>query len=185
MKIGIIEGSLRNGRTGAAVAAWVAERAQEHAAQLTGVETEHIVLADFDVPLLTSATVPGAAQRQYDDERVTAWGAKIDECDAFIFVTPEYNHSVPGGFKNAFDSIAPEWQDKPVAFVGYGASGGVRAVEAWRLVVSNFNMHAVRTQLEISIFRDFEDGEFIASERRAASFTGLMDQLLAAAGHTD
>lgn len=77
MEIGVIEGSIREGRTAATVTDWVMERAQEHVAGIEDVEVERLVLADFDVPLLTSATVPGAANGQYDDERVSAWGRAI------------------------------------------------------------------------------------------------------------
>lgn len=112
------------------------KQAEAHVADVQDVEVERIVLADFDLPLLTSATPPGMANGQYDDERVAAWGRTIAECDAFVFVTPEYNHSLPGAFKNAFDSLGVEWRDKAAAFVGYGAAGGVRAVEAWRMAVA-------------------------------------------------
>lgn len=130
MKIGIIIGSIREGRKGGSVGRWVLEQAQ--ARQDEGVELEVLDLRSFDVPLLTSATVPGAAKKQYDSEQVTRWSRAVDACDAFIFVTPEYNHGVPGGFKNAYDSLGSEWDGKPVAFVSYGAEGGVRAVEHWR-----------------------------------------------------
>lgn len=181
MKIGVIEGSIREGRTAATVTDWVMERTQEHVAGIEDVEVERIVLADFDVPLLTSATVPGAANGQYDDERVSAWGRAIAACDAFVFVTPEYNHSVPGAFKNAFDSLGAEWRDKAVAFVGYGAAGGVRAVEHWRSAVANFNMTDVRTQLDVNLFTEFDADGLAPRERRAEEFTGLMEQLIIAA----
>lgn len=181
MKIGVIEGSIREGRTGAAVTDWVMEQARAHAAGVEGVEVERIVLADFDVPLLTSPTVPGAANGRYNDERVTAWARAIDACDAFVFVTPEYNHSVPGAFKNAFDSLGAEWRDKAVAFVGYGAAGGVRAVEAWRLAVANFNMMGVRTQLDFNLFTEFDENGLAPRERRVDEFSGLMEQLITAA----
>ena len=74
MKIGIILGSIREGRAGESVARWVAE----HAASRADVTYELIDLKSFDVPLLTSATVPGAANKQYDDERVTRWSRAID-----------------------------------------------------------------------------------------------------------
>src|SRR5699024_7004664 len=84
MKIGIILGSIREGRAGESVAEWVAEQAQQREA----ATYELVDLKTFDVPLLTSATVPGAAQKQYDDERVRRWSEKIDSFDGFVFVTP-------------------------------------------------------------------------------------------------
>jgi NAD(P)H-dependent FMN reductase len=173
MKIGIIIGSIRDGRAGQAVAEWVKEAAD----QREGLDAEIVDLAAFDVPLLTSATLPGMAERQYDDERVTRWSQAIDSYDGFVFVTPEYNHSIPGAFKNAFDSLGPEWQGKTVGFVSYGAENGVRAVEHWRTVVANFSMHGVRQQVSLSLFTEIMGG-FAPEERRAGELEVLLDQLV-------
>lgn len=172
MKIGIIVGSIRQGRAGTAVAQWVLERAQGREA-----DYEVLELADFDVPLLTSATVPGAANKQYDSPQVTAWSQAIDALDGYIFVTPEYNHGVPGGFKNAFDSLGSEWARKPVAFVSYGADNGVRAVEHWRQIVANFHMVGVRQQVSLSRFREFGDDGLALLDRRDGELDTLFDQL--------
>ncbi len=177
MKIGIILGSIRDGRKSDQVGQWVAEatRARE------GVEVTVLDLREFDVPLLTSATVPGAANRQYDNAAVTAWGQAIDAQDGFVFVTPEYNHSIPGAFKNAFDSIGPEWAGKTVGFVAYGADGGVRAVEHWRQITANFSMVDARAQVSLGLFTDFDaEGKFTPLDRRPAELAGLLDELTAA-----
>lgn len=178
MKVGIIIGSVREGRKAEAVAQWVKSQADAHeAAGAAGLEFELVDLKSYELPVLTSATVPGAAQRHYDSENATRWGQAIDACEAFIFVTPEYNHSVPGAFKNAFDSIGPEWTLKPVAFVSYGADNGVRAVEHWRSIVSNFQMVDVRQQVSMSLFTEFPDGVFTPGERRASELATLLGQL--------
>lgn len=173
--IGVVLGSIREGRAGAAVADWVLERAR----QRDDARFDLVDLATFDVPLLTSPTVPGAAQRQYDDERVTRWGETIDGLDGFVFVTPEYNHGVPGAFKNAVDSIYPEWGGKAVAFVSYGADAGVRAVEQWRTIAANLHLHDVRGQVALSSFFDFDSGTFAPMERRAGELDTLLDQVVA------
>ncbi|WP_149359354.1 NADPH-dependent FMN reductase [Lolliginicoccus suaedae] len=174
MKIGIIIGSIRDDRKGALVGSWVSGAAKAR----DDADFTVIDLKAFDVPLLTSATVPGAANRQYDSDAVTAWGAAIDECDGFVFVTPEYNHGVPGGFKNAFDSIGPEWTGKTVAFVSYGADGGVRAVEHWRQIIANFHMHDVRTQVALGLFTDFDDSGLALQDRREGELSTLLDHLV-------
>lgn len=174
MRIGIIVGSIRDGRAGAGVGAWVAE----HAAQRTDAQFELIDLLTFDVPLLTSATVPAAANKQYESENVQRWSAAIDACDGFIFVTPEYNHGVPGAFKNAVDSLGSEWFGKTVGFVSYGADGGVRAVEQWRQIVANFQMLDVRAQVSLSLFTEFGADGFAPLERRAGELATLFDQLI-------
>lgn len=111
MKIGIVIGSIREDRKGELVGKWV-----EHAgAAREDVAVEVLDLREFDVPLLTSATVPAAADRAYDSPAVTRWGQAVDACDGFVFVTPEYNHGVPGPLKNAVDSLGPEWTGKTIA----------------------------------------------------------------------
>ncbi|MDF0529001.1 NAD(P)H-dependent oxidoreductase [Tsukamurella sp. 8F] len=176
MKIGIIIGSVRDGRNGEAVAQWVYKAAEER----TDAEFEIIDLKSFGVPVLTSATVPGAANKQYDDPAVTAWSKAIDEHDGFVFVTPEYNHGVPGGFKNAFDSLGSEWAHKTVGFVSYGADGGIRAVEQWRQIVANFHMVDVRSQVALGLFTDFGPDGLNPLDRRAGELTGLLDALVTA-----
>ena len=177
MKIGIIIGSVREDRKGGDVGRWV----HEHAA---GRDTTYdlVDLKEFDLPVLTSPTVPSAAQRQYDDERVTRWSRTIDGYDGFVFVTPEYNHGVPGGFKNGFDSIYPEWAKKAVAFVSYGAASGVRVVESWRQVVGNADMYDIRSQVALSTFTEFDGETFTPADRNVQELTTLFQDLEAAAG---
>ncbi|MBD0854784.1 NADPH-dependent FMN reductase [Corynebacterium striatum] len=170
-KIGIVLGSTRDDRAGEAIANWVADLAK---GRNTGVEYEVVDLKAFNVPILTTSVVPMAANKNYDDANVQAWSDAIDACDGFIFVTPEYNHSVPGPFKNAFDSLGSEWVGKAIAFVGYSFSGGVRAVEAWRLAVANFSMEQLRTQIEVSLITDMNDGAFAPADFK----NGLVDNLL-------
>ena len=173
MKVGIIVGSIRDGRVGRGIADWVYEIASKR----DDAEYELIDLKEFNVPLLTSGTHPMAAKRKYDSEEVQAWSNAIDPCDAYVFVTPEYNHGVPGGFKNAFDSLGSEWARKPVAFVSYGADNGVRAVEHWRQIVANFHMVGVRQQVSLSRFREFGDDGLALLDRRDGELDTLFDQL--------
>jgi NAD(P)H-dependent FMN reductase len=182
VRIAIIIGSIRDGRSGEAVGHWVKERADAHG----GAEVELLDLKVFDVPLLTSSTVPAAAGRAYDDPRVTAWSQAIDAVDAYVFVTPEYNHGVPGAFKNAFDSIYPEWGHKAVGFVGYGSAGAARAVEQWRAIVSNAFMLDARGQVALISDVAWTDGAFTPPDQADEDLRSLLDELvpLAAAGAT-
>ena len=177
MKIGIIVGSTRQNRAGRAVGEWVAARAEVR----TEAEYELVDLADFNLPLLSSAVPPAALNKQYAEPEVQAWSQKIDEVDGFIFVTPEYNHSIPAAFKNAVDVIGPEWMKKAVAFVGYGADGGVRSVEQWRISLANFNVYDIRNALAINIFTEFGEDGFKPNERRAGEITDLFETLEPAA----
>ena len=173
MKIGIIIGSIRDGRIGEHVAAWV----EKATANRSDAEYGVLDLKDFDIPLLTSSTVPGAANRQYDSTNVTRWSQAIDAYDAFVFITPEYNHGIPGAFKNAFDSLGPEWTDKTVGFVSYGADGGVRATEQWRQVTANLHMYDVRASVALGLFTDFDETGFAPQDRREAELSAMLDEL--------
>lgn len=174
MKIGIVKGSIREGSKGASVARWVLEQAEAREGDTT---FELIDLATFDVPLLEWEKVPGSAKKKYPHESVLAWSAAIDDCDGFVLVTPEYNHSVPGGLKNAVDWLYPEWAGKAAALVSYGAESGVRAVEHWRQILANFSMMVVRQQVSMSTFAEFDGAQVRPNERRAEELGTLLDQL--------
>ena len=176
MKVGIIIGSIREGRKGSAVGEWV----HEHARQRGGATFELLDLASFDVPLLTTNVQPGSGNKVYDSPQVREWSAAVDACDAFVFVTPEYSHGVPGALKNAYDSLGPEWVGKPVAFVSYGGAGGVRAVEHWRPVVANFQQFGIRAQVALSTNTEWTDGEFRPHDRHLAELDVLLDMLVTA-----
>lgn len=178
MKIAIISGSIREGRNSAHVARWV----EEHSAAFADADLsfEVVALADYSLPLLDAAGVPGALNRAYTHPAQLAWGQKIDEFDGYIVVTPEYNHGVPGALKNAFDSLAPEWMGKPIAFVSYGADGGVRAVEQWRQIVANFDMYDLRATVALSLFQELMGEGLDPLERRAAEIEAVLASITTA-----
>lgn len=151
VKIAVITGSTRPGRNNVAVAQWVLEQAQS----VAGASYELVDIADFNLPLLDEP-MP-ALMQQYQNEHTQRWAAKIAEFDGYIFVTPEYNHSITGALKNAIDYLNVEWNDKAAAFVGYGSAGGVRAVEHLRHIASEVRLAHVRDQVQLSLFTDFEN----------------------------
>ena len=74
-----------------------------------------------------------------------------------IFVTPEYNHGIPGALKNAIDFLFREWNNKAAGFISYGSAGGARAVEQLRLVMAEVQIATIRNQVLLSLFTDFEN----------------------------
>ena len=178
MRIAIIVGSTRPGRKGTTVAHWVNDLAQQRDDVPGKVEFDVVELEDFDLPLLDEPTVPAAADREYETPETRAWSEAIDGYDGFVFVTPEYNHGVPAALKNAVDVLGPEWANKAVGFVSYGADGGVRAVEHWRVVVVNLLMTDVRAQVSLLVFEDWQDGEFRPLDRREEELDQMLDQLV-------
>ncbi|HYP17460.1 MAG TPA: NAD(P)H-dependent oxidoreductase, partial [Opitutus sp.] len=134
IRIAIIIGSTRPGRNGEAVARWV----YDHAKSRSDAEFELVDIAAFNLPLLDEPVPPSMGR--YSQPHTKAWAAKIASFDAFIFVTPEYNHSTSGALKNALDFLYAEWNNKAAGFVSYGSAGGARAVEQLRLVLSELQI---------------------------------------------
>src|SRR5258708_299039 len=121
-KLQIIVGSTRPERQADLVARWVSDRASTHEA----FETEVLDLRDWPLPMFGEGmkTIGNMADPTYSDPIVKRWNQKIAEAEAFLFITPEYNHSVPAVLKNAIDSVFVSFafRNKPAAFVAY--SGG-------------------------------------------------------------
>jgi NAD(P)H-dependent FMN reductase len=174
--IAVILGSTRPGRLGKVVADWVYERASQRA----DAEFELVDLADQDLPLLDEPTPP--MMGRYSKEHTKAWAATIDRFDGYIFVTPEYNHSLPGALKNAIDFLYTEWNNKACGFVSYGATGGTRAAEQLRLIAAELQMADVRAQVVLPFYREFEGRDFRPSTGATKALTPLFDQVLAWAG---
>jgi len=151
LKIGIIIGSTRPGRNAESVARWVYEMASKR----KDAEFELVDIKEYNLPLLDEP-IP-ASMGQYMHPHTRAWAEKIKSLDAFIFVTPEYNHSIPAALKNALDFVYSEWNNKAAGFVSYGSAGGARAVEQLRLIMGELQVADVRAQVLLSLFTDFEN----------------------------
>lgn len=173
LKVGIILGSTRPNRIGEAVAEWV----YEHAAKRTDAEFELVDIKDFDLPLLDEPIPP--SQGKYSKEHTKRWAKKIASFDAFVFVTPEYNHSTSGALKNAIDFLYAEWNNKVAGFVSYGSANGVRAVEHLRLIMAELQIADVRAQVMLSLFTDFENySTFKPAEQHARTLATMLDQVV-------
>src|SRR5581483_7951602 len=122
-RIAILVGSTRPGRNGEAVARWVYDRA----VQREDATFEVVDIAKQDLPFLDEPA-PAALDSDYRMEHTRRWSETIASFDGYVFVTPEYNHSLCGALKNAIDFLYVEWHNKAAGFVGYGLNGGVRAV---------------------------------------------------------
>jgi len=176
-RIAIIIGSTRPGRNGEAVAKWVYEIAQKR----TDAEFELVDIRDFNLPLLDEPVPPSMGQ--YSKPHTKAWAAKVGSFDGYVFVTPEYNHGVPGALKNAIDFLFREWNDKAAGFVSYGGAGGARAVEQLRLVLAEVQMATVRNQVLLSMFTDFATSRVLQPDaRHEKSVNEMFDQVIAWGG---
>ena len=173
-RIAIILGSTRPGRNGEAVARW----AHDHAVKRTDASYDLVDIAEQNLPLLDEPVPPSMGK--YSKPHTQAWAAKIAAYDGFVFVTAEYNHSIPGALKNAIDFLYGEWNNKAAGFVSYGSAGGTRAVEQLRLVMAELQVATVRAQVALSLHSDFENfSKFTPDPRHIKSLDTMLDQLVA------
>lgn len=147
IKIKIILGSTRKNRFSEKPGQWIFEETKK----LEGVEAEILDLHDYSMPFFESPIPPSMAQGKYENEMVQKWAAKINDGDAFIIVTPEYNHGYPAVLKNALDVVYQEWNRKPVGFVSYGSAVGARSVEQLRQVAVELQMAPIRHAVHIPV----------------------------------
>ncbi|WP_110239643.1 NADPH-dependent FMN reductase [Nocardioides gilvus] len=172
--LSVVIASTRPGRAGLPVGHWVAETAAAHG----GFEVEVADLAELALPMMDEPQHPRL--EQYVHEHTHRWSALVDRADAFVFVTPEYNHGPAASLLNAISYLYREWLHKPVGFVSYGgASGGLRSVQAMHPVVSRLSMVPIPEGVAIPyIKRHVADGVFTPSSAQQESSTVMLDQLL-------
>ncbi len=175
IKIAIIIGSTRQDRFSEKPAHWVFEETGKR----EGVEAELLDLRDYPLPFFNEPVSPSDMKEPYSDAVARAWVEKIGQADAFIIVTPEYNHGYPAVLKNALDYPPTQWHNKPVGFVSYGGVAGVRSVEQLRQVSVELQMAPIRNAVHIPAFWTRTDarGNFNASGIEDAG-KRMIDQLL-------
>jgi NAD(P)H-dependent FMN reductase len=177
LKIAIVIGSVRPIRKGEAVAKWAFELAKKR----NDAEYELIDLKEINLPFLDEPESPAAGK--YTKPHTSAWSARISPFDAFVFVTPEYNHGVSPALKNALDFLYKEWNNKAAGFVAYGNAGGARSVEHLRNTCAELQMATVRSAVALMLATDWENYEvFKPHPRHEKTLATLLDQLNAWGG---
>lgn len=177
IKIAIIVGSTRPGRKADSVAKWVHEIAKKRG----DAEYEVVDIKDYNLPLLDEPVPPSMGQ--YSQQHTKTWSAKIASFDAYVFVTPEYNHGTSGALKNAIDYLYREWNNKAAGLVSYGSIGGARAAENLRLILGELQVADVRAQVMLSLFTDFENFTvFKPAAMHEKSVNTMLDQVAAWGG---
>lgn len=175
LRVAVIVGSTRPGRRAEAVARWV----MSHVVRRDGIAARLVDLADHDLPLFDEPLPPIGGR--YEHAHTRAWAETIAAFDAFVFVTPEYNHSIPAALKNAVDFLFDEWRDKAAGFVSYGVdAGGARAAEHLRVVLGELHVADVRSQVALSLTDDFEGYAKLAPRsRQEQKLDAMLDELAA------
>jgi NAD(P)H-dependent FMN reductase len=148
--------------------------------QRTDAEFEVIDLLERPLPHLDEPTPALVSAGQYQHGHTRGWAETIASFDGFVFVTPEYNHSIPGVLKNAIDYLYVEWNNKAAGFVSYGGLGGARAVEQLRLICGALQIADVAAQVPLSVLTEFENHTtFRPGDYTVAALDTLLDQVVA------
>lgn len=175
IKLAVIIGSVRGGRFGPVVARWFVRQAEQNDA----ISVDLIDLLDFPLPV----HMPAHGQQPEPEvaEIRARLAARLAAADAFVVVTPEYNHTIPASLKNAVDWFMEEWMAKPVALVSYGGmGGGLRAAEHLRQVFAE--VHAVTIRDMISFHNAWTEfgmpGQPSSPEGSGAAAKKLIDQII-------
>ena len=170
LHVALIVGSNRHGRFGPVVADWLLDRLHDR----DDLVTEVVDVAEVPLPMTFARTEEAAAA-------LASVTPKLAAADAFVVLTPEYNHSYPAGLKNLIDWHFTEWQAKPVALVSYGGiSGGLRAVEPLRGVFAELHAVTIRETVSFALAWQAFDGDGNPKEREVveAAAHRLLDQLV-------
>jgi NAD(P)H-dependent FMN reductase len=171
----IVTVTTRDNRKGPVVASWFESLAVQHGT----FQVETIDLAQVNLPLMNEPEHPRL--RHYHHEHTRAWSATVDAADAFVFVTPEYNHTTPPSLVNAIDYLVHEWAYKPAGFVSYGGvSGGLRGVQTTKLLIVGLKMMPMVESVVLPFFTQAIDDEglFTPPEAHTKAAHAMLDELL-------
>ncbi len=176
LRIGIIISTTREGRFADTPTRWLLQ----HFEMFPETSANVLDLRDFPMPFFEEQASPAYAPPNCADAR--KWAARVAEMDGFVFVTAEYNRSIPGVLKNALDYAYHEFNRKPAAFLGYGGVGAARAVEQLRLICVELQLTPLRNAVHIGMEqylavasgnRGLEEFDFLA-----ASATSMIQDLV-------
>jgi NAD(P)H-dependent FMN reductase len=173
-KLKIIFASVREGRKGISIAEWVKDAVGND----QRFQTEFIDLKEENLPFMDEPNHPRL--KNYVHEHTKKWSAKIDDADAFIFVTPEYNYGYPGVLRNALEYLHSEWQYKPAGIVSYGGvSAGTRSANALKADLISLKVPALSEMVNIPMFTQFikEDGKFHPTEASTKAIELVLNEL--------
>lgn len=171
----VITSTVRPGRKGPVIADWIAGLATK-----TGnFNVEVLDLGEIKLPLMDEPHHP--VMKKYEYEHTRQWSAKIEEADAFIFVTAEYDYGYPAPLRNALEYLVHEWGYKAAGIVSYGGvSAGTRASNALKNDLGTLRMVAMSEQVNIPFFTQFinEQGQFVGNDISHKAAENLLKALV-------
>lgn len=173
-KLKIISSTIRPGRRGPIVANWIVDEAKSHGS----FNVETLDLGEIMLPPMVEPNHPVVARYEFDHTK--EWSRKIDEADAFIFVTAEYNHTYPAPLQNALHYLIQEWAYKAAGIVSYGGvSAGTRAFKDLKSDLSTLSVVGLVKAVHIPFFTDFinREEEFVPNDVLKESARVMLDEL--------
>jgi NAD(P)H-dependent FMN reductase len=175
-KLQIIVASTRDGRSGHRVGEWFLQQARAHGK----FDVEVVDLADVNLPLFDEPRHPRFAQ--YEHSHTKDWSETVSRADAYVFVTPEYDHAPPAALVNALQFLSREWAYKAAGFVSYGGvSGGTRGVQITKEILTALKVMPLPETVAIPFFAQHIDkstGVFDPGATQAQAATLMLDELL-------
>jgi len=178
LNIPIILGSVREGRKSEAPAKYILEKVKA-----AGYQTRLVDFKELPLPFYDAASIPAEyfAKDNYPDQNAQQWSEIARAADAFIIVSPEYNHGYPAVLKNALDWGYSEFTRKPFGLVGVsnGTVAGARMIEHLRPIIQNFNAMSIRETIMIGpIETYFDDSGKLLKPELDNKIEGLLDSLV-------
>lgn len=169
----VVVASTRPGRVGPYVGAWAVDAALRHG----WFDVELVDLAEEELPLFDEPNPPRIDL--YTKEHTRRWSAKVSRADAFVFITPEYNHGAPPSLVNALSYLYHEWLYKPVGFISYGGPvGGARSVQMIKQIVTSLKMMPIPEAVSIPlVYGQPPDDQFRPDPRHETAASSMLDEL--------
>ena len=173
--LNIISSTVRPGRKGPVIAKWIDAKAKETGA----FNTEILDLGEINLPLMNEAHHP--VLKKYEHEHTKNWSAKINEADAFVFVTAEYDFGYPSALRNALEYLSQEWGYKAAGIVSYGGvSAGTRAANSLKADLATFKTVPLSEGVNLPFFTQFinENGGLTPNEITEKAAATMLKELL-------
>ena len=174
-KLKIISSTVRPGRKGPLVARWIAEKANKNG----NFQVEVLDLGEINLPMMNEPLHP--ILKKYEHEHTKNWSAKIEEADAFIFVTAEYDYNYPAPLRNAIEYLASEWAYKAAGIVSYGGvSAGTRAANSLKADLATMIIVPLSNGVNFPMFTQFlnNKNEFVPNEISHKATETMLQELI-------
>ncbi len=180
MKLHIIVGTVRQTQTGHKIANNIKRIIDKR----PEISAEIVDIASYNLPFYADPVAPAKRTTPITDPILAKWSEKIKQAQGFIIISPVYNDGYPGALKNSLDSLYEEWNNKPVAFVGYsgGPSGGASMIAQLRQVARGLKMTPVAAEIKIpqSWKALDEQGNLMNADAIEKEVNIIIDQILEA-----